>query len=56
MLDSLSNSDDEKIEIVQESIMNSWIGFFPLRKYEYVQKRYSPVSNNVGYNIDEYES
>ena len=55
-LDLLSNSDDEKIEIVQESIMNSWIGFFPLKPYEKIQKRPSSVSQNTSYNIDEYES
>lgn len=55
-LDLLSNSDDEKIEIVQESIMNSWIGFFPLKPYEKIQKRPSPVSQNTSYNINEYEN
>ena len=54
-LDLLSNSDDEKIEIVQESIMNSWIGFFPLKPYGKIQKRPSPVSQNTSYNINEYE-
>ena len=55
-LNLLSNSDDEKIEIVQESIMNSWIGFFPLKPYEKTQKRPSPVSQNTSYNINEYEN
>ena len=55
-LDLLSNNDDEKIEIVQESIMNSWIGFFPLKPYEKTQKRPSPVSQNTSYNINEYEN
>ena len=41
---------------VQESIMNSWIGFFPLKPYEKTQKRPSPVSQNTSYNINEYEN
>ena len=53
-LDSLSNSDDEKIEIVQNSIVNGWTGFFPLKPYEKIQKRSSAVSQNTSYNIDEY--
>ena len=55
-LDSLSNSDDEKIAIVQKSIEYGWTGFFPLKPYEKIQKRPSPVSQNTGYNIDEYEN
>ena len=54
-LNSLSNSDNEKIEIVQESIINGWTGFFPLKQNnEKTQKRFSPVSQNTSYNIDEY--
>lgn len=54
-LNSLSNSDNEKIEIVQESITNGWIGFFPLKQNnEKTKKRFSPVSQNTSYNIDEY--
>lgn len=53
-LDSLSNSDDEKIAIVQKSIENGWTGFFPLKPYEKIQKRSSAVSQNTSYNIDEY--
>ena len=36
--------------------MNSWIGFFPLKPYEKIQKRPSAVSQNTGYNINEYEN
>lgn len=54
-LDSLSNSDDEKIAIVQKSIEYGWTGFFPLKPYEKIQKRPSPVSQNTSYNINEYE-
>ena len=53
-LDSLSNSDDEKIAIVQKSIENGWTGFFPLKPYEKTQIRSSAVSQNSSYNIDEY--
>lgn len=53
-LDSLSNSDDEKIAIVQKSIENGWTGFFPLKPYEKTQIRSSAVSQNTSYNIDEY--
>ena len=55
-LNSLSNSDDEKIEIIQNSIMNGWTGFFPLKQNNgKTQKRFSAVSQNTSYNIDEYE-
>lgn len=33
-LDKLSNSDSEKIEILNQSIMNGWKGLFPLKKDE----------------------
>lgn len=53
-LDSLSNSDDEKIAIVQKSIENGWTSFFPLKPFEKTQIRFSAVSQNTSYNIDEY--
>lgn len=31
-LDTLSSQEKEKTEIVEQSIMNGWLGFFPLRK------------------------
>lgn len=31
-LDALASQEKEKIEIVEQSIMNGWTGFFPLRK------------------------
>lgn len=30
-LDNISNNDDEKIEIINNSILNSWKGIFPLK-------------------------
>ena len=53
-MDSLSNSDDEKIAIVQKSIENGWTSFFPLKPFEKTQIRFSAVSQNTSYNIDEY--
>jgi len=31
-LDKISNNDAEKIEIVNESVMRGWLGFFPLKQ------------------------
>ena len=56
ILDSLSNSDDEKIAIVKTATANGYSGFFPLKPYEKIQKRPSPVSQNTSYNINEYEN
>lgn len=44
-----------KLFKIQYSIVNGWTGFFPLKPYEKTQKRFSSISNNVSYNIDEYE-
>ena len=37
-LDKISSSDEEKIQIVQNSIMNGWIAFFPLRENNQVKQ------------------
>jgi len=50
-LDSLANNNEEKIKIVQYSIRGGYPLFYPLKE---IQKKYSPVSQNTSYNIDEY--
>lgn len=49
-LDSLADSDEEKIQIVQNSIMNGWIGFFELN-----EKDKNKLNNHSSYNLNEYE-
>lgn len=48
-LDSIANSDEQKIEIVQNSTMNGWTAFYPLRTV----KTNSISGSN--YNINNYE-
>lgn len=38
-LDKLANSDYEKIEIVNQSVMNSWLGFYPLKNEKQVNSK-----------------
>ena len=52
----MSNSDDEKIAIVETATANGWPGFYPLKPFEKILIRSSSISNNASYNIDEYES
>ena len=33
-LDKLSSTDEEKIAIVNETVMRGWLGFFPLKQQE----------------------
>ena len=33
-LDKIANSEDEKIQILNNSVMNSWQGIFPLKEEE----------------------
>ena len=49
-LDRLADSDEEKLLIVQNSIMNGWVGFFPLNQDEKRQLR-----DKSSYNLNEYE-
>ena len=48
-LDSLADSDEEKLLIVQNSIMNGWVGFFELN-----EKDKNKLNNHYSYNLDEY--
>ena len=48
-LDKLADSDEEKLLIVQNSIMNGWVGFFPLNQAEKKQLR-----DKSSYDLDEY--
>lgn len=48
-LDSLADSDEEKLLIVQNSIMNGWVGFFELN-----EKDKNKLNNHSSYNLDEY--
>ena len=45
----MADSDEEKLLIVQNSIMNGWVGFFPLNQDEKKQLR-----DKSSYDIDEY--
>lgn len=38
-LNKLANSDYEKIEIVNQSVMNSWLGFYPLKNEKQVNNK-----------------
>lgn len=49
-LDRIADSDEEKIRIVQKSIVNGWIGFFELN-----EKDKNNLNNNSSYNLNEYE-
>lgn len=42
-LDKLSDNEDTKIDIVRQSILRGWIGFFPLKEE---QKSYKPNQTN----------
>lgn len=48
-LDKLADNDEEKIQIVQNSIINGWVGFFELN-----EKDKSKLNNHSSYNLDEY--
>ena len=48
-LDSLADSDEEKLLIVQNSIMNGWVGFFELN-----EKDKNKLNNHSSYNLNEY--
>ena len=48
-LDKLADNDEEKIQIVQNSIINGWVGFFELN-----EKDKNKLNNHSSYNLDEY--
>lgn len=49
-LDRIADSDEEKLRIVQKSIVNGWIGFFELN-----EKDKNKLNNPSSYNLNEYE-
>ena len=49
-LDRIADSDEEKLRIVQKSIVNGWIGFFELN-----EKDKDKLNNRSSYNLNEYE-
>ena len=49
-LDRIADSDEEKLRIVQKSIVNGWIGFFELN-----EKDKNKLNNHSSYNLNEYE-
>lgn len=49
-LDQLAGSDEEKILIVQNAIMNGWTTFYPLKADEKKQ-----LNDKTSYNINDYE-
>lgn len=49
-LDQLANDDKNKIVILEQSIINSWKGVFPLK--EYSSKPYDPVEEPKGKVLD----
>ena len=48
-LDGLASTDAEKIDIVQQSIMRGWQGFFPLKDIE-AKKNTAPHETSSGFN------
>ncbi|MGO5075216.1 phage replication initiation protein [Clostridium sporogenes] len=46
-LDKLTNDDDMKIKILEQSIMNSWKGVFPLKQESIKQNSSNTDSSNV---------
>lgn len=49
-LNSIANSEEEKIEIVQNAIMSGWTAFYPLRTV-----KTNSVFSTSSYNINDYE-
>lgn len=45
-LDKLSNDDDIKIKILEQSIMNSWKGVFPLKESNSIKQNISDIDSN----------
>ena len=55
-LDKIAGADYEKIQIVRNSIMNGWTGFFPLKKDEHNRLISSLSQHKPSYDIEAYES
>ncbi|MBO0538493.1 hypothetical protein EXQ27_07465, partial [Clostridium botulinum] len=45
-LDKLTNDDDIKIKILEQSIMNSWKGVFPLKESKFIKQNSSNKDSN----------
>ena len=45
-LDKLSNDDEIKIKILEQSIMNSWKGVFPLKESNSIKQNSSNTDSN----------
>lgn len=54
-LDKIAGADYEKIQIVRNSIMNGWTGFFPLKKDEHNRLLSSLSRHTPSYDIEAYE-
>ena len=54
-LDKIAAGDYEKIQIVRNSIMNGWTGFFPLKKDEHNRIINSLSQHKPSYDIEAYE-
>ena len=55
-LDKIAAEDYEKIQIVRNSIMNGWTGFFPLKKDEHNRLINSLAQHKPSYDLKAYES
>lgn len=55
-LNKIATGDYEKIQIVRNSIMNGWTGFFPLKKDEHNRLISSLSQHKPSYDIEAYES
>lgn len=55
-LDKIAGADYEKIQIVRNSIMNGWTGFFPLKKDEHNRLMNSLSQHKPSYDLKAYES
>ncbi len=45
-LDKLTNDDDIKIKILEQSIMNSWKGVFPLKESKFIKQNSSNADSS----------
>ena len=55
-LDKIAAADYEKIQIVRNSIMNGWTGFFPLKKDEHNRLINSLPQHKPNYDIEAYKA
>lgn len=55
-LNKIAAADYEKIQVVRNSIMNGWTGFFPLKKDEHDRLLSSLSRHNPSYDIEAYKA